>query len=86
MDFTKIKLPKEQQYFSKDLNSQVVSVGNKNADLQASKFGANSQPFYFYVDDAGVKLAENGYGYDPDIEKFVTHLDEVKAKYKELHP
>ena len=86
VDFTKIKLPKDQQYFSKDLNSQVVSVGNKNADLQASKFGANSQPFYFYVDEKGVKLADNGYGYDPDIEKFVAHLESVKAKYKELHP
>lgn len=85
-DMSKLKLPKEEQYFSKALNSMVVSVGNKNADLQASKFGANSQPFYFYVDDAGVKLVESGYGYDPDVEKFIKHLDRAKAKYKELHP
>ncbi|MBX2907017.1 MAG: thioredoxin family protein [Taibaiella sp.] len=85
-DMSKLKLPKEEQYFSKALNSMVVSVGNKNADLQASNFGANSQPFYFYVDDAGVKLVESGYGYDPDIDKFIKHLDRAKAKYKELHP
>lgn len=85
-DMSKLKLPKEQQYFSKALNSMVVSVGNKNADLQASKFGANSQPFYFYIDDAGTKLVEAGYGYDPDIDKFIKHLDRAKAKYKELHP
>lgn len=85
-DINKIGLPKDQQYFSKDLNSQVTTLGNKNADLQASKFDANSQPFYFYIDENGVKLADAGYGYDPDVQKFVDHLEKVKAKYKELHP
>ena len=85
-DMNRIELPKNEQYFSKDLNSQVVTLGNKNADLQASKYGSNSQPFYFYVDENGTKLADEGYSYDPDGAKFVAHLEAVKAKYKKLHP
>ncbi|MBC7553109.1 MAG: thioredoxin family protein, partial [Taibaiella sp.] len=81
-DMNKIELPKDQQYFSKALSSQVTTLGNKNADLQAARFGSNSQPFYFYIDENGNKLADEGYGYDPDVEKFVKHLDAVKAKYK----
>ncbi len=85
-DINRIQLPKEQQYFSKDLNSQVMTLGDKNADLQASKFGSNSQPFYFFVDENGIKLADEGYGYNPDVERFVAHLDKVKANYKKTHP
>jgi thiol:disulfide interchange protein DsbD len=85
-DMNRIILPKDQQYFSKDLNSQVTTLGNKNADLQASKFGSNSQPFYFYVDENGNKLVDEGYSYNPDVQKFVDHLEKVKANYKKRHP
>lgn len=85
-DFNRIDLPKNEQYFSKDLNSQVVTIGNKNADIQASKFGSNSQPFYFFVDEDGNKLADEGYSYNPDVQKFINHLEMVKANYKKLHP
>jgi thiol:disulfide interchange protein DsbD len=85
-DYDKETLPKDQQYHSKVLDADVETVGDKNEDLQATKFGANSQPYYFFVDDHGAKLADVGYGYDPDVQKFVNHLEKVKAKYKELHP
>jgi len=84
-DINRIGLPKEQQYFSKDLNSQVTTLGNKNADLQASKFGSNSQPFYFYIDENGNKLVEDGYSYDPNVQRFIDHLEKVKANYKKAH-
>ncbi|MES2701633.1 MAG: cytochrome c biogenesis protein CcdA [Bacteroidota bacterium] len=85
-DVNKIDLPKAEQYFSKDLNSQVVTVGHRNAAIQAAKFGSNSQPFYFYVDENGNKLIEEGYAYDPDVQKFIAHLDRVKENYKKTHP
>src|SRR5690606_8003094 len=85
-DINRIELPEEEQYYSKALNSEVMTLGNLNADLQASKFGSNSQPFYFYIDADGTRLAEEGYPYDPNIQKFIRHLDAVKEKYKELHP
>ncbi len=84
-DMNRIKLPADKQFFSKDLNSNVTTLGGKNADLQAAKFGANSQPFYFYVDENGNKLVEEGYSYDPDVQKFVAHLERVKANYKKGH-
>jgi len=40
-DIDKIKLSKNQQYFSNTFNSQVITLGNKYADLQASKFNTN---------------------------------------------
>lgn len=84
-DANRIKLPVDKQYFSKDLNSTVTTLGGKNADLQASKFGSNSQPFYFYVDESGNQLIDGGYSYDPDVQKFVDHLDKVKENYKKGH-
>jgi thiol:disulfide interchange protein DsbD len=54
--------------------------------LQATKFGSSGQPLYYFVDENGTKLADKSYSYDPDVEKFVDHLEKVKAKYKELHP
>lgn len=84
-DYDKIELPKDKQFFSKELNSQVVTLGDWNEHLQASKFNSNSQPFYFYVDENGNKLVENGYSYDPDVQKFVNHLDKVKEAYRAEH-
>lgn len=85
-DFNNETLPESEQYDSKILGSRVETVGNKNADYQATKFNTNAQPFYFFVDDQDRKLAENGYDYDPNVSKFIAHLDAVKAKYKELNP
>ncbi|MBL7719209.1 MAG: thioredoxin family protein [Flavipsychrobacter sp.] len=85
-DYDDEDLPKSEQYFSKVLGADVVTVGDKNEALQAEKFNSNSQPFYFYIDANGNKLADKGYGYDPNVQKFIKHLDAVKAKYKELNP
>jgi thiol:disulfide interchange protein len=85
-DMNRIKLPESERFFSKDLNANVATVGDLNLHIQASRFGANSQPFYFYVDEDGKMLMPKGYSYDPDVEKFVKHLDMAKANYKSLHP
>lgn len=85
-DYDKELLPKEERYHSAVLDAEVETVGDRNEDIQATKFGSNSQPFYFFVDENGNKLAADGYGYDPDVQKFVQHLDNVKAKFKASHP
>jgi len=85
-DYDKLELPKSEQHFSQALQSQVVTVGDKNEELQAAKYNSNSQPFYFYVDENGNKLADEGYSYDPDVQKFIAHLDKVKENYKKTHP
>lgn len=84
-DYDKMQLPANEQHFSQALQSQVVTVGDKNEDLQATKFNSNSQPYYFYVDENGNKLVDEGYSYNPDVQKFVAHLDTVKARYQREH-
>ncbi|MBS1584535.1 MAG: thioredoxin family protein [Bacteroidetes bacterium] len=84
-DYDKLDLPKSEQHFSQALQSDVVTLGDKNEDLQATKFNSNSQPFYFYVDENGNKLADSGYSYNPDVQRFINHLERVKEKYKQTH-
>lgn len=84
-DYDKTELPADKQFFSKELNAQIVTIGDWNEHLQASKFNSNSQPFYFYIDADGTKLVEEGYSYDPDASKFIKHLDKAKEAYQKLH-
>lgn len=81
-DAQNVKIPENEQYYSDYLKKQVVNLGQRNSDIQASKYGANAQPFYFFVDEEGNKLVENGYGYDPDVQAFIDHLDKVLENYK----
>lgn len=84
-DVDNISLPESEQYDSKFLGSKVKTIGDKNEDIQATKFNSNSQPFYFFIDENEQKLADKGYGYDPNPASFVKHLDAVLAKYDEAH-
>lgn len=85
-DASNVTLPEAEQYESKALGYKVTNLGDRSLDLQVSLFNANSQPFYFFVDAAGNKLADKGYGTNTNVAAFVAHLDKVKARYKELHP
>ncbi|MBK8088931.1 MAG: hypothetical protein IPK31_13840 [Chitinophagaceae bacterium] len=82
VDVQNIDLQENEQYFSKALNKQVETLGDKNADLQVTTYGANSQPYYFFLDANEKRLVTEGYGYDPDIQKFKELLDTVKEKHK----
>lgn len=82
VDVQNIDLPESEQYFSKTLNKQVETLGDKNADLQVTTFGANTQPYYFFLDAHEKRLAPEGYGYDADVQKFLNHLNKVKAAFK----
>jgi thiol:disulfide interchange protein DsbD len=82
VDVKNVDIPLSEQFFSKALNKQVETLGDQNADLQVIRYGANTQPYYFFIDANENKLAEDGYGYDPGIEKFINLLDKVKAEYK----
>ena len=78
----RFELPESEQFESKELGEHVNTVGEKYMHLQASRYGSVSQPFYIFLDDKEDKLAPDGYGYDPDVQKFVRHLDNVVAEYK----
>src|SRR5215218_8405727 len=82
VDIHKIELLQSEHYFSKVLDKEVETLGDKNADLQVTKFGANTQPYYFFLDANENRLMEEGYGYDPHIQKFINLLDKAKQEYK----
>ncbi|MEP6582764.1 MAG: cytochrome c biogenesis protein CcdA [Ginsengibacter sp.] len=81
IDVHNIYLQKNEQYFSKALNKNIETLGDKNTDMQVSKYNANTQPYYFFLDKNESRLAPDGYGYDPDIKKFISLLDSVTSAY-----
>lgn len=81
VDVHNIDLQPSEQFYSKALDKQVETLGDKNADLQVSNFGANTQPYYFFIDGNENKLADEGYGYDPSVSKFIELLDKVTTEY-----
>ena len=78
----RISLPENEEFDSKELGEHVNTVGEKFMHLQASRYGAVSQPFYIFLDGKEEKLAPDGYGYDPDVQAFIKHLDNVVAEFK----
>ena len=57
------------------------TVGDKWSYLQATKFGANTQPFYVLLDPQGTPLAPSR-SYDEDIQEYINWLDAGLTKYK----
>jgi thiol:disulfide interchange protein len=82
VDVHTIDLQPSEQYFSKALDKKVTTLGDKNADLQISKYNANTQPYYFFLNANENRLEPEGYGYDAEVQKFKNMLDDVVTKYK----
>jgi len=73
-------LPLKEQYIKKD-GDRVVTEGDRNLDYEITQFGFNAQPLYMFLDLNGKPLSAIKYGYDPDIAKFIAHLDNAKAAF-----
>lgn len=74
------ELPVAEQYIDKN-GDKVVTVGNKNLDYEVTKFNLNAQPLYMFLDLNGNALSDVKYGYNSDVQKFINHLDSVKAAF-----
>lgn len=83
-DYDDEELPDNEKFFSKVLNGEVVTVGDKNEDLQQQLIQASGQPNYVFVDSEGKLLVPGGYGYDPTkgAKEFSAHLDKVLEIFK----
>lgn len=76
----KKELPKEKQYTSTYDGELKTTVGDKNMDLEITKYNNNAQPYYIIVHPNGEKLLEPlGYSSEADFIKF---LDKGKAGFK----
>jgi thiol:disulfide interchange protein DsbD len=81
VDVQDVDLPENEQYRSEALGKKVTTLGDRNADMQVTRFQANSQPYYFFLDAQEKRLVPEGYGYDPDIPKFIRLLDTAVEQY-----
>jgi thioredoxin-related protein len=82
VDVHHIDLQPSEQYYSKALGKQVETLGDKYADLQVTRFGANTQPYYFFLDGEENRLVAEGYGYNPNIRQFINLLDSARQEYQ----
>ncbi|HAI84598.1 MAG TPA: hypothetical protein DCL43_13110 [Chitinophagaceae bacterium] len=76
------ELPLNEQYTNAS-GERITTIGEKNLDYQKEKFKFNAQPLYMFLDNNGNTLSDVRYGYDNNINKFLTHLNKVIAVYKE---
>jgi thiol:disulfide interchange protein len=61
---------------------KITTVGDRNLEYEITKFGFNAQPLYMFLDLQDNPLSEVKYGYDSDAQKFINHLDAVKAAFE----
>jgi thiol:disulfide interchange protein DsbD len=74
------ELPAAAQYTNAK-GDKITTLGEKNLDYEITKFGLNAQPLYMFLDLKGNPLSEIKYSYDPDVSKFIAHLDAVKKAF-----
>lgn len=70
-----------EQTVSKYSGKKIETIGNKWSDLQASRFNANSQPFYVLLDANGDLLVQPK-GADYDSKSFTQYLDSGLEAFK----
>ncbi len=79
----KTDLAVAEQIVSKYSGKKIETIGNKWSDLQASRFNANSQPFYVLLDANGNLLVQpKGADYDP--KSFTQYLDSGLEAFKKV--
>ncbi|HEV8080304.1 MAG TPA: thioredoxin family protein, partial [Chitinophagaceae bacterium] len=81
----KRELPENEKYVSKFDGSKIKNVGAKNLDFEATIANSNAQPLYIFTDQEG-KVIKNAGGYEPDVERFIKILNEVKGENKKRFP
>jgi thiol:disulfide interchange protein DsbD len=77
----KTSLPESEQYISTFSGKKIKTLGNKNSDLQASKYNSNSQPYYVLLDH-NEQLLNSPRGYNEDVAAYVEFLDKGIAAFK----
>ena len=80
VDFSE-KLPKSEQYVSKETGKEIKTVGNKWSDFQITRYKANAQPYYVLIGHDEANLNEP-VGYTPDVDEYSNWLKEGVANFK----
>ena len=80
----KTELPADQQTVKKlgDSDFNINTIGTKWAYMQANRYQTNSQPQYILIDTNEQMLTKQTAHYDPDIQKYLSWLDEGITEFK----
>lgn len=79
----KTRLPQPLQVTETNGDHRTLkTVGERWSYFQRTKFGSNAQPFYVMLDNTGHPLAAS-YGYDEDVDKYITWLRGGLKTYKD---
>lgn len=81
----KRSLPESEKYTSKFDGSIIKTLGAKNLDFEVTLVNSNSMPQYVFVDQSG-KIIQDAGGYDPDIDRFLKILNDVKDENRKRFP
>ena len=77
----KTELAAEEQTVSAFSGKKIKTIGNKWSDFQASRFNANSQPFYVLLDTSGNLLVQP-IGADFNVSSYLSYLDSGLEVFK----
>ena len=77
----KTALPLSEQYTSSYSGKHITNIGAKNSDYEASKFGANSQPYYVIIDSEG-NVLEPPQGANYSVDNYIKFLESGINAYK----
>ena len=75
-------LPEKEQYVSKLNGKNIRNIGNKNSDLQASRYNTNSQPYYVLLDHDEQMLTPPR-GHNEDVAAYIGFLDAGLKEFAE---
>ncbi len=85
VDDHKIKLPVEEQFYSRWSGEKITELGAKNADIELCYFAANAQPLYILLDGKEQMLQAAGsaesFNYKP--EAFAAFLEAGLKNFKQ---
>ena len=80
----KTELSQEEKYNSAFSGKKVSSIGQKWSDLQASKFGTNSQPYYVIADHTGTVLVAPQ-AFNLDVTNYIKFLESGKIAFEKKY-
>lgn len=78
----KTALPTEEQYLSSFSGKKVRTIGNKWSDFQASKYNANSQPYYVLLDPSNEEILITPIGADYNPKSYYSFIQSAIDRYK----
>ena len=79
----KTQLPEKDWYISSYDSKIKKTIGKQNADFQITRFNNNAQPFYVVIDPFSEKIVYRPWGYELNVESYISHLENGITKFYE---